>query len=226
MIVFIAGMPRSGSTFTFNIVRGLLEARGQVHHAPVESALAALEGAESADHLLFKGHATDDATLKLAKLGAMKVICSVRNPEDAIASCMETFDLPMEDAIAATQRWFGMFQAIKDYSLTLAFETINDDPFAAARSIASYIGAPPSEAEAICRLHTKDRVLEMSRRVANGEGNIKDVGFSSYDTTTLYHRRHVTSLHEKKAAARLTGAQIASIQDRMAPVIAGCALKA
>jgi len=31
MIVLVAGMPRSGSTFSFNVARELLLARGSVH---------------------------------------------------------------------------------------------------------------------------------------------------------------------------------------------------
>ncbi len=110
MIVFVAGMPRSGSTFTFNIVRGLLEARGRLHQIPVESVLSAVEDAGSADHLVFKGHAADEITIKLAKLSALKVICSTRKPEDAIASWMATFGFSIEESIAALNRWMVMYQ--------------------------------------------------------------------------------------------------------------------
>lgn len=214
MIVFVAGMPRSGSTFTFNIVRGLLEPRGRLHQTPVESVLAAVSGAGSAEHVIFKGHAADEVTVKLAKLGAIKVICSVRKPEDAIASWMETFGFSVEESIAAMDRWILMYQELNDYALSLRFETIDATPFGAARAIAQHVcpDSTAEEAEAICRAFTKECVQQLSLRVTDRKGEIEDLGFSYYDKGTYFHRRHVTSLNERKAGTRIGSGDIALIR--------------
>ena len=103
MIVFIAGMPRSGSTFSFNIVRRLLEARGSVYQEPTDDILGALERAGDATHLLLKAHQADDVTLALIKIGAVKAVCTVRKPEDAIASWMTTFGFTLAESLDATE---------------------------------------------------------------------------------------------------------------------------
>lgn len=205
MIVFVAGMPRSGSTFTFNIVRGLLEQRGSLHQTPVESVLTALESTGSADNLIFKGHAADEVTIKLVKLGAVKTVCSFRKPEDAIASWMDTFNFSLEASLCAMDCWLRMFREVRDYALIVPFDTIDNDPFTAARSIAQHVcpGSDPKEADAICRSFTKDRVQRLSQELVRGDPAIEDIGFSYYDKATFFHRRHVASLEVTKANARI-----------------------
>lgn len=218
MIVFVAGMPRSGSTFTFNIVRGLLEVRGILRQAPVESILPAIEHVDDADHLIFKGHGADDITLKLGRLGALKAICSVRKPEDAIASWMTTFGFTLEEGIVAMNRWIQMYKSLRNDALVVSFDAINTDPFGVARRIADFVldDSSPEEADSVCRRFTKEKVREISQRVANREGEIEDTGFSYYDKNTYFHRNHLTSLEETKADARITTGQIMLIRERLA----------
>ncbi|HEX6409545.1 MAG TPA: hypothetical protein VFZ88_03030, partial [Sphingomicrobium sp.] len=111
MIVFIAGMPRSGSTFSFNIARRLLEDRGSVYQEPTGDLLGAFERLGGAAHLLLKGHSADKVTLQLAQLGAMKVVCTVRKPADAIASWMTTFGFTLEQSLGHMEDWLRMFSA-------------------------------------------------------------------------------------------------------------------
>lgn len=217
MIVFVAGMPRSGSTFTFNIVRSLLDRRGTLHQIPVESILSALEQSDGADHVVFKGHGADEITRKLVKLGSIKSICSIRKPEDAIASWMTTFSFSIEESISAIEQWILMYQSLREHLLVIPFDSINNDPFAVARRIAEFIltDSSPEEAEEVCHMFTKEKVQEISRRVANREGTIQDIGFSYYDQETFFHRRHVTSLEETKADSRITIDQISLIRSKL-----------
>lgn len=186
---------------------------------PGGSLLGGLEQAGLSKHLISKGHSADAVTTRFVKLGAMKVILSVRRPEDAIASWMDTFGFSLGESIAALDQWMAMYRELKDHALVLRFETIEHDPFAAARSLANYVcpDASSEEVDAICRHFTKDRVLELCGRIANREGEIEDVGFSFYDKATFFHRKHVTALGERRAADRITSEQIACIRPAMAP---------
>ena len=219
MIVFVAGMPRSGSTFTFNIIRGLLRSRGRTHQAALESVLLALEEAGSADHVIFKGHGADEITVKLVKLGAVKAVCSVRRPEDAIASWMDSFGFTVEESIAAMDRWLLLYRQLRGHALSIPFETIDTDPFGAAWKIAQYVcpDSKPEDVDSICRAFTKEKVRRLSEKIAGGEGSIEDIGFSQYDRETFFHRRHVTSLEERKAEARIGSGQIDRIRDFLGP---------
>ena len=217
MIVFVAGMPRSGSTFTFNIVRGLLEPRGRLHQAPVESVLSAVENAGPAEHLIFKGHAADELTVKLVKLGAIKVVCSVRKPEDAIASWMNTFGFSLEESIAAMERWILLYRQVRGNSLVLRYEHIETDPFGTARIIAQYV-CPDSDVEevdTICRSFTKERVQRLCENIEKGGVAIRNVGFSSYDSVTFFHRRHVTCVEEKRAGTRIGSDEMSTIRSAL-----------
>src|SRR5436190_23198311 len=99
MIVFIAGMPRSGSTFTLNVAREILSLSGTTHQEFSHNLPEIIANSEATDHIVWKGHTADHASIRLIELGAAKVICTFRNPEDAIASSMTIFGLTLDDVI-------------------------------------------------------------------------------------------------------------------------------
>jgi hypothetical protein len=84
--VLIAGMPRSGSTFSFNVVREALQARGTIYREPTDDILGAVDRSEGAQHALAKAHAFDAPSLKLERTGAIRIITTIRRIEDAIPS--------------------------------------------------------------------------------------------------------------------------------------------
>jgi hypothetical protein len=90
-------------------------------------------------HLLLKGHEADEVTLALTKLGAIKSICTVRKPEDPIASWMSTFSFTLEESIHAMSAWLRMFSVIRTYALIVPFDEIDREPRSAAWKIARYI---------------------------------------------------------------------------------------
>lgn len=214
MIVFVAGMPRSGSTFTFNIARELLLQRGSVAQVPAESVITSLSRVGRADHLIFKGHGADETTLDLIRFGAIKVICSTRRPEDAIASWVDTFGFSLEESISVMDRWFSMYELIKDNALLIDYDEIEIDPMYVAHRIAEFLSLPVGEASDICRRYTKDKVLEISKRVERGEGDIEYGGFSYYDRETFFHRRHVQSVKPIRSENRLSAAELDLLRGR------------
>ena len=112
MIVCLAGMPRSGSTFSFNVVREVLRTRGTIYQEPCDDVLGAVHRSEGVQHILVKTHGLDDPSMELAKAGAFQVIITVRRVEDAIASWTSIFGEVTEDAlIEIMRRWLRMFLA-------------------------------------------------------------------------------------------------------------------
>jgi len=219
VIVFIAGMPRSGSTFSFNIVRRLLETRGPVYQEPTYDILGALERAGEATHLLLKGHRADDVTLALTKIGAVKAVCTVRKPEDAIASWMTTFGFTLAESLDATKAWLRMFSAIRTHALIVPFEDIDQNPHSAAWKIARYVCADADEltVEKIASDYTKVKVKELSTEVEARNGDIEDIGFSFYDRKTFFHRRHVSAAETLGAADRIGAEQVMAIREALVP---------
>ncbi|HVA39059.1 MAG TPA: hypothetical protein VNF49_00220 [Candidatus Binataceae bacterium] len=87
MIVFIGGMQRSGSTFSFNVVREILRRHGGVYQETTPHVLGAVEQAVAkapqAKHVIVKAHSIDEPSLAALRLGGIRAIRTVRRPEDA-----------------------------------------------------------------------------------------------------------------------------------------------
>jgi len=214
VIVFVGGMPRSGSTFSFNVLRRLLEQSGSVHQVPTESIGQGLEQVGDAAHLVLKGHGADPVTLALIKLSAIKAVCTVRKPEDAIASWMATFGFTLEESLSTMQAWLQMFSVIRNHALVLPFQLVEEEPATAAWEIACHICDEPDRA-AVTRIagdFSKARVKELSKDVEAGKGDIEDLGFSAYDKKTFFHRRHVFSDESVGALDRIGMEQVSVIR--------------
>ena len=86
MIVFVAGMQRSGSTFVFNVAREVLSRSGRVYAEPSFSVPEVLIRSSGADHIILKSHIADDLLLSLTRHGAVKTFCTYRCVEDWMSS--------------------------------------------------------------------------------------------------------------------------------------------
>jgi hypothetical protein len=217
MIVFISGMQRSGSTFSFNIVRELLERRGTIYQEPFHDLLPVIERAGDADHVVLKAHTADDTTIRLVRLGAIKTICTVRKPEDAIASWIETFGFNLEESIERLRGWFVMFEQIRRHALIVPYALIDRHPRRAAWLIARYICPDASRIEVIriALRYSKNNVIKISQNLQKDAPIIHDIGYSYYDEKTFFHRCHVSSLVTKPAIARIGEDAVRSIREAL-----------
>jgi hypothetical protein len=221
MIVFLTGMPRSGSTFSFNVVREVLRRRGRVYQEPTPDSAAALAHSGEADHVIIKAHFLDPLGLSLIRTGAARAICSVRRIEDAVASWIETFGFAEEESIEAMRAWLVLYQHIRSQALTVPYDLIDRRPWRAAWLIGRHISATvgPVESWKIACRFNKERVKRSVDALDRTGQGVRDIGFSWYDETTFFHRRHVSSLASRPAEQRLSGEQLARIRlalERMA----------
>jgi hypothetical protein len=104
MLVICDGMPRSGSTWSFNVVLHLLcrAEPGCVLHSGYEESLPRfLEWTPpSATGAVLKCHDLDPLARALVQMGAALVIYTWREPADAVASCMRMFGQHFDAALA------------------------------------------------------------------------------------------------------------------------------
>ncbi|MGY4830593.1 hypothetical protein ACVNIS_18625 [Sphaerotilaceae bacterium SBD11-9] len=206
MIVLIAGMQRSGSTFSFNIAREMLIASGSVYQESQGSVCPVIERSGSAKHLILKAHAIDEVTCRMVQLGGIKVVCTIRKPEDAIASWMETFGFNLEDSIGHMREWIRMFGQLKDYALVVEYDDIDWHPFRAGRRIARHI-RPDSglfEIWSAVRRNAKAAVKEATDQLVKEDAGVIDIGFSHYNNVTFFHRRHISTLVSRSAPERIS----------------------
>jgi hypothetical protein len=218
LIVFLAGMQRSGSTFAFNVARDALKRRGTIHQQASADFRDVLAVAGPVDHILVKAHASDDLGIALARYGAMRVICTVRRPEDAVVSWMETFGFEETEAVEHVRSWLRLYAQIREVALTVRYETIDRHPTFAAWRIGRYLFSNFGwrEARAIARRHSKRVVKARTDQLPRGASGIRDVGFSWYDERTFFHRRHVSSRTSRRAEERISAEQLARIRNALA----------
>jgi hypothetical protein len=157
VIVLIAGMPRSGSTFSFNVARQILAARGSVYQETCEDVVGVVGRSGGADHVLVKNHNLDEPSLALARAGAMRIIMTVRRVEDAMASWFDAFDaVPEAVALGVMHHWIGLFQQLRTKALIVPYEQIDRRPWVAVWRIA----------RAICPIVYPTEVLAITRRLS------------------------------------------------------------
>jgi hypothetical protein len=192
MFVAVCGMQRSGSTFSFNIVREILKRRGGVSFAAVASTASILDVTQE-KNLILKNHDLDEMGVALLKVGAMKGICTIRDPFEAIESWMEVFGFSLEQSMIDYGKWLTSFQAIQHDVLILRFDLIQDRPVVAIWKIARYLGftLSPMEVLRLWRGYQKKSISKLSNELSGGSDKTVDIGFSYYDKENFFHRRHV-----------------------------------
>lgn len=175
-LVLSAGMPRSGSTWLYNLLRLLLK-RQQAEDGSFFSGWHAARQAGRQDSLeLLKLHKFDAALAAEASF----VAYSFRDPRDALASARRKFGTPLElqwleDCIAHHQAW----TAVADH--VLRYEAMLQDPGQQARALAGRLGMPATEAERAC--------AEIGHLSYESAGSRNE----QFHDVNLFHRNHRTS---------------------------------
>ena len=137
MIVAIAGMYRSGSTFSFNIAREILGNTGDVIAVSDNSLPPGFAG--NAGHLVMKTHAPDSQLTALIAGQAISCICTYRKPEDAVASWVRTFGGTPEAGVAIVESWLAWHVQVSDRVLNISYEQIESDPLGVIGRIQRYL---------------------------------------------------------------------------------------
>ncbi len=217
MIAIIAGMQRSGSTFSFNVVRKLLEARGGVTVFSTDAFDEALDASMDSSNLIIKTHAPDHLTNWLLKKNVLPCICTIRKPEDAIASWMRTFEFSLEESVIAYKTWLAWHRQMSKHVLSIDYDEIEKTPLLAVLKIGRYLlrDMRINEVIQIWWQFRKSAVYKKTQKLQRDAHEIADIGFSYYDKTTFFHRRHVSSLETTSANQILTQQQIAFVRQEL-----------
>jgi hypothetical protein len=217
MIVIIAGMQRSGSTFTFNVVRELLEKRGGTAIIATNSMHEALALKGGRPNLVVKTHAPDQDMIGLIRSKSIVSICSIRKPEDAIASWIRAFGFSLESSISTFREWLKLYVSISNDALRVDFQEIEENPVSTIYIICNHCGLKINifEAWKIWWHYRKSVVFRKSTKMTKDTRGIVDVGYSYYDDTTFFHRRHVSALKKSNASETLSKEQINYIRSEL-----------
>lgn len=219
MIVIIAGMPRSGSTLTYNIAREFLISRYIVDSVLSNSLPKNFDSQVFIKKaILLKSHAPDKDVTDLIISGRALCICSIRKPEDAIASWINTFDFSLEESIQHFEHWIAWHSSIAELTLNLNFTEIETNLVDSIEKIGRYLkcNVPADEVNLILEKYRKEAIYGRYQKMAKNESeNIVDCGFSFYERDTLFHRRHVSTLISRRGGEILTKGQLEIINSRL-----------
>lgn len=222
MIVIVGGMIRSGSTFSFNIVRELLVSRGGVAQIAIDSINEAMANAGDEPNLIIKSHAPDALSSRLIEKGALRCVCTFRKPEDAIASWMRTFSFDLDKSVEIMKNWLSWHRRISPYALNISYDAIDRQPLQTILEIQRHILGRPQLIDAVrlWRKYDKRRLKKIYDGLEESE-DTRNIGFSYYDDQTFFHRNHISSIDSKPAHLDLSQRQIAAIRGELAEFVNG-----
>ncbi|WP_311029273.1 hypothetical protein [Mesorhizobium koreense] len=214
MIVFVSGMPRSGSTYSFNVVKRALLRRGSVASILADKREQLTSGETT--HAIYKAHDADDDLVRMLRDGLVKSVCTIRKPENAVLSWLNTFGgEPAEVVDTVMLPWMRLFERIAKHSLVIGMEEIESRRLRSTWKIGRYTCANYSPVEWMndCRQLSKRRVSTLLTNIENKKRNIIDHGWTYYDEETFFHRRHISDRRkfEKRSEVLL------EIRCRLAP---------
>jgi hypothetical protein len=163
VVVLLAGMPMSGSTFSFNVVPEVLRTRGRIYQEACQDIIGAVHRSGRADHLLIKTHNLDATSIELAAAGVTRIIVTVRHVGDAMASWFDAFDaLPEAFAFQFMRDWLRLFQHLHSRALVVSYEEIDRRPWFATWRIA----------RATCPAISPAEVIRIARRFRKAEARL------------------------------------------------------
>ena len=221
MVLFIGGMPRSGSTFTFAVAREILLMSGSVYARPGADYVGTNAAAGSAQYLVLKAHKADDFVIDEIQNRRFRCICSVRSLEDAVASWIETFDFSVEQTIIDMRSWVAMYLRIENSCLTISYDDIENRPQNTVARIAEYLEIPVGrdQAASIASVYSKKAVRQWTNALSKDDPMVRNKGFTWYDINTLFHRRHVSSLAHRPASQRISATDLERLKSALMPEI-------
>jgi len=216
MIVVISGMYRSGSTFSFNIVREIISYRGNVSAVYNDLLSNSLAASAEFEQLIIKCHSPDEIITGLISKKVFPCICTIRKPEDAIVSLMKAFGFEIDYGIDLVKAWLEWHQNVRDRVLNISYEQIDTDRLAAILKIQQYLNGSQDidQARMLSEKYEKGKLKNQLDVLVRGN-DTTDTGSSYYDNLTYFHRRHISSLVSISGIAQLSNVQIERIRHQL-----------
>jgi hypothetical protein len=192
MLLICNGMPRSASTWSYNVAITLLRkntpamACKPFAECPADAECPAegvyggydenwyrfLRGVPtSCVHAVLKCHSLDAAGLALAQLHGAKVIYTWRDLADATASYMTVYDVDFEQTISLMSSSLDLFLHHRSNgALILSYEAITQRPAESVAAIASYlnVAARQERVAEIAKANSFGRMRKKLKAAADG----------------------------------------------------------
>jgi hypothetical protein len=222
MLVFCDGMPRSASTWSFNVVMQLLRrlhAGERVHGGYGENVAEFLAGAPpTMSHVVLKCHTLDIVGRVLAQTNAAKVVYTWRTVPDALASFMTMFGYEFDHALNMMHQSLELYQFhLKDgNAVMLGYREITEQPLAAIERISNYLGLS-QDAQIMGDISKEMSLEQMAKKVkvveAKDESSLIKLPNTIYDPETLLNQHHILDGRSGFWSEKLTIEQLQRVKE-------------
>jgi hypothetical protein len=220
MLVLCNGMPRSASTWSYNVAMALLRyTADEVHGAYDENLHRFLRTLPaSCVHAVVKCHSLDGAGIGLAQVHAAKVIYTWRNLADATASYMTMFDIDFDRTLALMSSSLDLYQCHRrNGALILGYEAITQRATESVAAVAANLNVAASQDQIaeIAEANSFDRMREKVKEIGSldyGERLIRHER-TSYDPETLLNLDHIRDGSTGYGASQLNQTQLRHIDE-------------
>jgi len=218
VLVLCTGMRRSGSTWSFNIVKQLLARTSNTVYGGYNDLGDALRRQGSVcEHVIVKTHAPEELGRALIKQRACRTVFTYREPLDSILSGMETFGSPLETQSDGVKNDLDLmrFQVEAGGVLCVWYGDIVERTQEVVQAIADYLAlALPADAIAdIATMLSRDNVRRVIATLGKSASQ-SQVGSTQWDVGTLFSRHHVRA-HPSDPAQVFSPAEVAQITERL-----------
>lgn len=223
-IVVCLGLPRSGSTWVYNVARELLGRR--YPEGPIACGFSddfsapASTGPRAVRCFLIKAHNPTAHFRALLGSTSVRLLISIRDPRDAVASLMQGFRLPFHDAAGAVYSSAKALVSIARcrHDLLLRYEDGFPDQIRTVQRIAAALGCK-EEAPVLGRIHddlSRARVSQKLRELGRQGAFRPAPAFTTWDPLTQWHPDHLGDGRVGKFAQSLTTAQKRRLEQHFA----------
>lgn len=216
-LIFVSGMKRSGSTWSYNVCRYLLEnvygekrvAKGYVGEGKaVEGVIDSINTtghnkavAKNKDASLLKFHYPTDRLVKLVATGRAKNVYTYRNPLDALASDIDFFRLPFNNSLNNILFSLKAMHEWRRYpgTLYIDFANINVHSMVEVQRISEHLGLLTDEATIkLCsEANSYQKAKQLSEEMAHwSPERLKRITANismTFDPVTLLHVGHASA---------------------------------
>ncbi|HEX4229830.1 MAG TPA: hypothetical protein VHZ07_14245 [Bryobacteraceae bacterium] len=200
MLLFCDGMPRSASTWIYNVAFALLKAAlppADIRRTQNENSRDAIESiGNCADWIVVKCHKLDENACGIFRDGNARAIYSYRDIYDAIASLLVMFRFPFERCLLVMNESLDTydFHCETGNFLCVDYKSVVGESGATVRAMAKFMGLdlPESAIAVIDQAHSFQAIKQLSGNLKQaGEGRLVRSPISCYDPESQWHVRHV-----------------------------------
>lgn len=209
MVILNMGIPRSGTTWVYNVLRSIYSAQGEgcsvlnpLHPVEVENALLSVN---ENNNTIIHFHDVTESVINFTTQHRCAAFFNFRDPRDVVVSQMRLHDADFEVAVQMTMRAFESFHSATRIPgmMMIPYNHINAHADALIFQIGIRLGRflRPSEISGIAKETSMARHRKMMHEAASKESDASDkikASFSGvrnvkYNSETLITDRHIQS---------------------------------